>query len=165
MPAVINGQGWQHALIDLTSNAKQGIPFLHRLFSSISFSDEGAKEAYYDSLGAIAGYTIKPRKTDGKIKMKLQEWQDELTWLRTQAALLSVELGRPCGPGQVEITATLSCGATLSTSMTRRIRYMVQQDAFDSTDDQNVLEIEIPLFIMDVTDEFGQRFVERGESP
>lgn len=162
MPAQVNGQGFQHALINLTSSARQGAPFLHRLFSSFSFSDEGAKEAYYDSHGEQAGYTIKPRKTDGKIKMKLQEWGLQLDWLRQQAILLSAQLQRPVGPGQVEVTATLSVGATLATSRTRRIRYMVQQDAFDSSDDQNVLEVEIPLFIMDVTDELGRRFVERG---
>lgn len=162
MPASVNGQALQHALIDLASLAPTGVPFMHRQFSAISFSDSGEKEAVYDSRGEIVGYVIKPRKTDGKVKMKQGEWNLWRDWFMTQASLLSAQLARPCGPGQVEVTMTLSCGVTLATQMTRRIRCMIQQEAFDSTDDQNALEVEVPLFVMDITDELGRRFVERG---
>lgn len=165
MPAQVNGQAMQHALIDLASSARVGAPFLHRQFSAISFSDAGEKEAVYDSRGAIVAYVIKPRKTDGKTKLKQGEWNLWRDWFMTQAALLATQLQRPMGPGQVEITMTLSCGVTLASSMTRRIRCMIQQEAFDSTDDQNALEVEVPLFVIDITDELGRRFVERGETP
>lgn len=161
MPAQVNGQAMQHALIDLSSSARVGAPFLHRQFSAISFSDAGEKEAVYDAKGEIIAYVLKPRKTDGKVKVKQLEanlWRD---WFMQQAALLSAQLQRKIGPGQVEFTMTLSCGVTLASSMTRRIRAMIQQEAFDSTDDQNPLEVEFPLFIMDITDELGRRFVER----
>lgn len=163
MPASVNGQFYQHALIDLTSSARQGAPFLHRLFESISFSDSGEKEAVYDSRGEIVGYVVKPRKTDGKVKMKQVEWNAWREWFMGQAALLSTQLQRPCGPGQVEATATLSCGVNLASSMTRRIRFMIQQESFESSDNQDPLSVEIPLFVMDVTDELGRRFVERGQ--
>jgi hypothetical protein len=163
--AQVNGQAMQHALINLSSSARVGSPFLHRQFSAISFSDEGAKEPVYDSTGAIIGYVIKPRKTDGKVKLKQGEWNLWRDWFMTQAALLSAQLQRPMGPGQVEVAMTLTCGVTLATSMQRRIRCMAQREAFDSTDDQNPLEVEVPLFIMDITDQLGRRFVERGETP
>jgi len=162
MPTV-NGQQHQHALIDLASAARVGAPFLHRQFSAISFSDAGEKEAVMDSRGAIIGYVIKPRKTDGKVKLKQAEWVLWRTWFLTQAALLAAQLQRPMGPGQVEITMTLASG--IANPMTRRIRCMIQQEAFDSTDDQNPIEVEVPLFVMDITDENGKRFVERGETP
>lgn len=162
MPAQVTGQAMQHALIDLASNARVGAPFLHRQFSSINFSDSGEKDPVLDSRGEVIGYVIKPRKTDGKIKMKQGEWNLWRDWFMTQAVLLSAQLQRPVGPGQVEITLTLSCGVTLASQMTRRIRCMIQSEAFDSTDDQNPLEVEVPLFVMDITDELGRRFVERG---
>jgi hypothetical protein len=162
MPGQVNGQFYQHALIDLSSQARAGAPFMHRLFSALSFSDEGEKEAVLDSRGEIVGYVIKPRKTDGKVKMKLVEWDRWRDYLYQQAALLSAQLNRPMGPGQVELTMTVSVGVTLAASRTRRVRVMVQKEDFDSSDDQNALEIEIPLFVMDVTDEQGRRFVERG---
>jgi hypothetical protein len=162
MPAQVNGQAMQHALIDLASNARVGVAFLHRQFSAISFSDSGEKEAVLDSRGEIIQYVIKPRKTDGKVKMKQQEWNLWRDWFMTQAQLLAAQLQRPVGPGQVEVTMTMSCGVTIASQMTRRIRCMIQQEAFDSTDDQNPLEVEVPLFVMDITDELGRRFVERG---
>jgi hypothetical protein len=161
MAAQVNGQAFQHALIDLASAARVGVPFVHRQFSAISFSDAGEKEAVYDARGEIVAYVIKPRKTDGKVKLKQKEWNAWRDWFMTQAQLLVAQLQRPVGPGQVEITITLSCGVTLASSMTRRIRCMIQQEAFDSTDNQNPLEVEVPLFVMDVTDELGRRFVER----
>lgn len=162
MPGQVNGNFMQHALIDLTSSARQGAAFPHRLFEAISFSDEGAKEAVLDAHGEIVGYVIKPRKTDGKIKLKQNEWNLWRDWFYQQAAFLTAQLQRPCGPGQVEFTMTLSCGVTIASQMTRRIRAMIQQESFDSSDDQNPLAVEIPLFVMDVTDELGRRFVERG---
>lgn len=159
----VNGQFYQHALIDLSSSARQGAPFLHRLFSALSFSDEGPKEPVHDSRGEIVGYVIKPRKTDGKVKMKMKEWDLWRDWFYQQAALLSTQLQRPVGPGQVEVTMTVSVGVTLAASRTRRVRCMVQGEAFESTDDQNPLDVEVALFVLDVTDEQGRRFVERGQ--
>lgn len=162
MPGQVNGQFYQHALIDLASNADVGVPFIHRLFSSLSFSDEGAKEAVMDASGEIVGYVIKPRKTDGKVKMKMNEWDLWRDWLFQQATLLSAQLQRPVGPGQVELTLTVSVGATLAASRTRRVRCMIQGEPFESTDDQNALEVEAALFVMDITDEQDRRWVERG---
>ena len=162
MAGSVNGQFYQHALIDLASSARAGAPFLHRLFSGLSFSDAGEKKAVHDAHGEIVGYTIQPRDTDGKIVLKLKEWDLWRDWLFQQAALLAAQLGRPMGPGQVEITMTVSCGVTLAASRTRRLRCMVQKEVFDSKDDQNPLEAEIPLFVMEITDEQGRRFVERG---
>lgn len=162
MPGQVNGQFYQHALIDLSSAADVGAPFLHRLFSSLEFSDEGAKEAVLDAHGEIAGYVIKPRKTDGKIKMKTNEWDQWRDWFYQIAAVLSAQIQRPMGPGQVEAVLTVRVGVTLAASRTRRVRCMVQSEAFTSSDDQNPLETEIPLFVLDITDEQGRRFVERG---
>lgn len=162
MSGQVNGQSYQHALIDLTSSARQGAPFLHRKFKTLKFSDEGEKEAVLDHRGEIVSYVIKPRKTDGSVSMLLEEWDQWRDWLFQQAALLSVQLQRPTGPGQVEFTMTVSVGVTLAASRTRRVRAMVQKEDFDSDDGQDPLKIEVPLFVMDITDDQGRRFVERG---
>jgi hypothetical protein len=158
----VNGQAYQHALIDLSSSARQGVPFLHRKFKSLKFSDEGMKEPVYDAHGEQIQYVIKPRKTDGSITMLLDEWDLWRDWLYQQAALLTAQLQRPIGPGQVEFTMTVSVGVTLAASRTRRVRAMVQKEDFDSDDGQDPLKAEIPLYVIDITDEFGRRFVERG---
>lgn len=162
MGASINGQYYQHALIDLASSARQGASFQHRMFTSLKFSDEGMKEAVLDQRGEIIGYVVKPRKTDGAVSMKMIEWDLWRDWLYQQAALLSAQLQRQVGPGQVEFTMTVSVGATPATSRVRVVRAMVQKEDFDSSDNQDPINVEVPLFIMDVTDRDGRRFVERG---
>jgi hypothetical protein len=161
MAVQVNGNFFQHSLVNASATGT-GASFQFRLFSAISYSDSGEKEAVLDSRGEIAGYVVKPRKTDGKIKLKQMEWNSFRDWLMVQAQLLTAQTNRPFGPGQVEITISLNVGVTPAAGMKRDIRCLVQQEAFDSTDDQNPLEVEVPLFVIDVTDGNGRRFIERG---
>ena len=161
MGASVNGQFYQHALIDLSSVAEQGTPFQHRLFSSLKFSDEGMKEAVLDARGEIVGYVVRPRKTDGSISMKMKEWDLWRDWLYQQASQISAQLQRNVGPGQVEFTMTVKVGATPATSRERRVRAMVQKEDFDSSDNQDAINVEVPLFILDISDTQDRRFVER----
>lgn len=162
MPAQVNGQYYQLALIDLSSSATAGTPFTHRKFSALKFSDEGSKEAVLDASGEIIGFVIKPRKTDGSVTMKLVEADEWRDWLYQEANALSQQLQRPVGIGQVVFTMNVKIGATPGTSRIRRIRAMVQSEAFDASDSQDPLNADVPLFVMDITDDQGRRFVERG---
>jgi hypothetical protein len=156
----INGQALQHALLDLRAAGTAG-EFQFATFKSIEFSTTAEKEAVYDSQGQQIQYVIKPMKTAGKLSCNLDEYFAFYDWLQDQAALLSNQVQRPIGPLQVEFDITLTFGAVLANLKTRRLKAaMMTGEAISSKDDQNVLVMEVPLFIARIEDEQGRSVIE-----
>lgn len=159
MPTV-NGQALQHALIDVRVAGTAG-EFQFLTFKSIEFKIGADKEAVYDAQGQQIGYTIKPMKTTAKLSCNTDEWFPFYDWLQQQASALAAQLQKPIGPLQVEFDVTVTFGAVLAKLKTRRLKScLINEEAFSSKDDQNVLVQEIPLFVSRIEDENGRSMIE-----
>lgn len=157
----IGGQDYQHALIDLQAVAT-GAPYSFARFKSIKYKASAKKKPVTDSQGQQVSYTIDKQETDGSVQMLLAEWWKWRDWLRLQAQQASAQnAGRKVGIGQVAFDVTIKYGATLATYKTDKLLgAMVQEEPRDSSDNQEVLMVEIPLFILDIQDDANNRFVE-----
>lgn len=157
----VNGQSYQHALIDLRA-AGTGGEAQFTTFRSIDFSSGADKEGVADYQGQQISYTVKPMKTSGKFSLLQDEYGDMFyKWLLQQAAQLSTTMQRPMGIGQVRFDMTVTFGALLTAMMTRRLKgCLLNQEAFSSKDDQAALVMEFPLFITRIEDQDGKAFME-----
>lgn len=155
----INGQEFQHALIDLQATGT-GAPYQFTRFKSLDYKNGAKKEAVKDSTGRNVSYTIGDQETDGSVSMLLSEWFVFREWLRLQARAIQAQIQRPVGIGQVAFDMTAQYGQTLATlQKDRLVGVMVQEEPRKSSDDQKALVVEIPLFILDITDDKENRFV------
>lgn len=156
----VNGQAYQHALIDLQA-VVTGAPFYFSKFKSLKYEDGAEKSPVHDSQGQQVQYVIKEQKTDGSMSMLLSEWYDFREFLREQTVALSAQLGRPVGIGQVEFELTVQYGQTaLTKKVDRLLGAMVQREPRDSNDNQDALIVEIPLFILAITDNLNNSFIQ-----
>lgn len=156
----VNGQEYQHALVDLQATAT-GAPYQFTRFKAIDYKVGAKKEAVRDSKGKQISYTIGDEETDGNVSMLLSQWFDFRAWLRVQALAISAQLGRPIGIGQVAFDFTCAYGATLATLQKDELfGAMVQEEPRKSSDDQKVLVVDIPLFILGISDKDGNSFVQ-----
>jgi len=159
MAFTIGGQEYQHAIVNLQSGAT-GAPYSFQKFKAVKYENGAEKKAVNDHQGQQVAYTIGAQKTDGSVSMLLSEWFNWRTWLRLQAAQQAAQQNRPVGIGQVAFSMTVQYGATLQTLKKDILSgVMVQKEPRDSSDNQDVLVVEIPLFILDIADENGVRFV------
>ena len=161
--STINGRELQHSLVTLAATCPvTGAPqFTFKYFKSVTCKDGAKKEPVRDKNGQITGYTIAQQETDGEIVTLLSEMLRFETWLRQQATLIAQQIQQPCGPGQVEFALTINYGNVPSKLITRQLgTVLVQEEAFDSKDDQKALETKIPLFVIGIADNNNQRFIE-----
>jgi hypothetical protein len=158
---IVNGQEHQHALVDVQATTT-GAPYRFAKFKSIKYKNSAPKKGVNDHQGQQVSYTIDNQKTEGSISMLLSEWFLFRAFLRQQAAALAAQLGRKVGIGQVAVDLTVQFGATLQTLQKDRIiGAMVQEEPRDSSDNQDALVVEVPLFFLDVVDgKTGERFIE-----
>jgi hypothetical protein len=155
----VNGQEYQHALMDLQATGT-GAPYRFSRFKAVKYEDSAEKKPVNDHQGQQVAYTIDNQKTNGSVTMLLSEWFKFRAFLRAQAAALSAQLQRPVGIGQVTFDMTVQFGQTLQTLQTDRLLgAMVQKEPRDSQDNQEALVVEIPLFILQITDKDGNTFV------
>jgi hypothetical protein len=157
MPS-IQGRELQHALVRLNAScAATGAPgFEFKFFKTLKYKSGAKKEAVRDKSGQQVAYVIRQEETEGSLTTLLTEWLRFRAWLRQQAALLAATMQVPVGVGQVEFELTVTYGQTLSTLATDRLATaMVQEDGRDSSDNQDPLNAEIPLFILAITDADG----------
>lgn len=162
MPS-INGRELQHALVNLqaTCTATGAPSFIFKFFKSLKYKIGAKKEAVRDKTGRQVNYVIKQQESDSSVSTLLSEWFRFRDWLRQQAAIISGQLQQPCGAGQVEFELTVTYGQTLATLRTDRLlSAMVQEDPRDSTDNQDPLVTELPLFVLDISDETSAHFIE-----
>jgi hypothetical protein len=144
--STINGQEYQHSLIKL--NVLAGAPIRLKTFSKLAFSCTGEKKAVQDSQGQVIGWTIDAEKFDGSISLLRSEWLTLKTTLLTQNPGLGIL--------QVRNDWDITYGNSFVTFQTARLTgVMFNKDTFDSENNQEALNVEIPLFIMGSTDENG----------
>jgi hypothetical protein len=111
--------------------------------------------------GQQVSYVIKPEETDGSLATLLSEWFRFRTWLRQQAAILAGQLQQPVGIGQVEFEYTVTYGQTIASLQTDRLATaMVQEEGRKSSDNQDPLATDIPLFILTISDDQNNHFIE-----
>lgn len=160
----INGRELQHALVNLQATCSAtGATFTFQYFSAVEIKDGAKKEAVRDKNGKQTGYVIKQQETDSKVTTLQSEWYRFRSWLRQQATAIAAQTQQPTGIGQVEFDVTCTFGNTIATRQTDRLgTVMVQEEAKKSTSDQNPLSVDIPLFVLEVSDENGIHFVEYG---
>ena len=165
MPS-IQGRELQHALVRLSAScsASRAPDFEFRYFKSLKYKSGAKKEAVRDKSGQQVAYVIKQEETEGSLTTLLTEWFRFRTWLRQQAFFLQSQMQAPMGIGQVEFELTITYGQTIATLATDRLASaMVQEDGRDSSDNQDPLNAEIPLFILAINDrDSNARFIEYG---
>ncbi len=142
----IRGQEYQHALIDLQASGT-GSNYSFNRFKDVSYEDGAEKKPVMDSQGQIIGYTVDPQKTDGSLSMLLSQWREFKQWLLLQGIGQGPE-GTNLGVGQIPFDLTIQYGNTPQMRMSDRLSgAMVQKEPRKSSDDQNALVVEIPLFV------------------
>ncbi len=151
----VNGQELQHALVTLQAT-RSGAPFSFAKFKSVKYKTGASKDPVTDSQGQQVSYTIKAQKIEGSISMLLSEWFRFRQWLRTEAAAIQAQVQQPIGILQVEFDLTVQYGATIATLQKDQLKgAMIQEEPRDSSDNQEALVVEIPLFILQITDDKG----------
>lgn len=162
MPS-INGRELQHALVNLQATcAATGAPnFTFKFFKDLNYKNSGKKEAVRNKNGQQKTYIIKPEETDAGLTTLLSEWFRFRAWLRQQAAIIATQLQAPCGIGQVEFEFTVTYGQVIANLQTDRLlTAMVQEEGRKSSDSQDALTAEVPLFVVTITDDQNNHFIE-----
>jgi hypothetical protein len=162
MPS-INGRELQHALVNLQATcAATGAPnFTFKFFKDLSYKNAAKKEAVRNKQGQQVSYVIKPEETDSTMTTLLSEWFRFRDWLRQQAAIIAGQLQAPVGIGQVEFELTVTYGQVISALRTDRlVTAMVQEESRKSSDNQDPLATEIPLFVLTISDDQNNHFIE-----
>jgi|SRR6185295_3518608 len=161
MGATINGQTFQLANTTLKATAGFGPMFTFQEHLSLNFKIGAKKEPVEDHQGNIVNYTIGKKETDAKATLLQTDYRRFRAWLQQVAAAAAQQEQRPIGIGQVAFDLTVQFGNTIATRMTRKlIGMMLNEEAFDAKSDQKALEVELPFFLMDVTDENDASFIE-----
>jgi len=162
MPS-INGRELQHALVNLQATcAVTGAPaFTFKFFKALKYKNGAKKEPVRNKQGQMVSYVIKEEETDASLTTLLSEWFSFRDWLRQQAAIIASQVQAPIGIGQVEFELTVTYGQVLAKLKTDRLlTAMVQEEGRDSSDNQDPLAAEIPLFTLTISDDQNNHFIE-----
>lgn len=159
----INGREYQHALIQLSALSDLASPLSFGTFKKLSYKVSNDKKPVMNSQGQIIGYTIDNQKIDASVSMLLSEWRQSVRpWLLqvggAQSKVGQVDTG--LGVGQVAVDFSVFYGNSPFNYMQDRLSgVMFNSDPVDSQDNQESLVVEIPLFVMAVTFDDGNQFV------
>lgn len=149
---LVNGREYQHATIRMQAKGPVGAPFEFTKFRATSYKGRAEKQPTKDSRGKIDGYTIMPSENEGSIRTRFSEWQAFKRW----AAQNFPELGI----GEIEFDFSITYGNSLAKLVTEKLSMvMIQEDPRSSEDNQEMLEVEIPLFVGSIEDNNGKGFV------
>lgn len=148
MSGTYNGQEYQHALIDLQMNLPGIAPIKSVTFSKLTGKLSVPKEGVPDSQGDQKSYVIKNKKTDGStITLLLSEWRRIRAQLVQVGSLLVPQLG----PLQIAMDWTITIGNSILNYRTDIWKgVMFQEDNLDSSNDQNALYEDAPLFVRNI---------------
>lgn len=145
----INGQDFQHAQITASVDTGASAPFTLNSFSGLSHKVTAKKNPVRDSQGNIRGFTIGQKETEGQITLLQSEWV--LTRRLILQAIPVLPNGLQAGILTVQFNLNVTYGNSLNNLFSDQlIGVMFDSDAFDSKDDQNALQKDVPLFITDV---------------
>lgn len=139
MPTV-QGQEFQHGTIDLKLSAAGGSPIASVTFTKISGKNAAPKKPVPDSQGQVKSFTIDNQVLTASVSMLFSEWR----YIRSQMIQQNPQLGIL----QIVMDWTITFGNQLSNLKTDIWNgVMFQEDPFDSQNDQNVLAVDLPLFV------------------
>lgn len=142
--STINGQDYQHSLIDLNFNTPNGNTLKALTFTALSYKPSAEKKPVRDSQGQIIRYTISNQSIDASLSLLRSEW----VVLRPQ--LLNL-FGGQLGILQIQLDLSVVYGNSVLNYQTDTLQgVMFQSDGFDSKNEQNALEVELPLFVQSV---------------
>lgn len=145
--ATYQGQEYQHALIDVQIALPGIAPIKMVTFSKLSGKVSAEKKPVPDSQGNIVNFTIDGKKIDSSTTIKLSEWRRIRAQL-VQAGAISVPQQ---GPLQVVMDWTITFGNSVLSYRTDIWKgVMFQGDPLDSSNDQNALDVDMPLFVRDI---------------
>lgn len=150
-----NGQEYQHGLIDLRMASivagAFGTPIPSVTFKSLSIKASAPKMPVYDSQGQIIAWTIDKLKMDASWTVLRSEYLAIRKQLAQQNQAAGPN-GTALGPLQIRLNWTISYGNSPTNYVTDNWSgVMFNEEGFDSKDDQNALEITVPLFVMGAT--------------
>ncbi len=138
----INGQNYQHATVKVVATATGGT-FPLKTFSKVNYTYKAPKKRTNDAEGKTDGFTIDKEDIDASISMKLSEW------IRFRAFLIANANG--LGALQAQFDLPVSFGITIAALKTDTLRgVMINEEPRTSEDGQEVLMVDIPLFVMKV---------------
>lgn len=145
----INGQEYQHANLDISLSSAAGDFVNSAGFKKISWKVEAPKEPVNRADGKIISYVVKPEKTSGSIQMLRSEW----FWIRDWHRATNPTVGI----GQAEFSLTLTYGVSLAMLRTDVLRMVLfNEESSESSDNQDALMVEIPLFIGEIIPHGGK---------
>lgn len=138
----IGGQEFQHALIGLQL-ATTSDTLTIKKFKSLDYEDSAEKKPVHNSEGKIIGYTIDAQKPTGNLSMLLSEWNRVEDW--------ASQAYPDIGIAQIEFMATVTYGARTDALRKDSFAFMIQKSPRKSSDNQEALVVEIPLFVWAVS--------------
>jgi hypothetical protein len=138
--STINGRDFQHATIDLVI-ANENIQIV--TFKKLNYKVSYEKKPVMDARGNIIGFTTGEKKIDASMSMLLSEWlviRDQLLQQNPGAGIL-----------QIAFDLAPTYGNSLSNlHQDELIGCMFQDEGRESQDNQDVLVVDLPLFVLDV---------------
>lgn len=138
----VNGQAYQHAVVKPIAVATGGT-FAMKTHKKVSWRVRANKNPTRDAQGQIDGFTITQMETEGSLSMKRSEYEEFRAWLLEQDPGLGVL--------QIVFDLPVSYGGRVNALKTATLRgCMLQEDPFDSEDNQDPLMVDIPLFFLRV---------------
>lgn len=150
--ATILGQEYQHALLTVSlarANAGDGTEI--DSFKKISWKDGAEKKPVHNHKGQIIGFTFDNQKTEGSLSMLRSEWE------ALKQDILDNADG--VGIGQVRLELIVAYGVSPLAEKTMTIEAMINEEAFNSEDSQEALQVELPLFVFSAVDENNNSFI------
>ena len=136
----VNGQQYQHATTKAVAMTTGGM-FNLQTFTKIEYKVAAPKKPTHDSQGQVDGFTIDKQENTGALAMKLSEWLRFRAWLMQQNPGMGVL--------QCAFDLPVSFGNAVNAIKTDTLRgCMVQEDPRTSSDSQDALMVELPLFFL-----------------
>jgi hypothetical protein len=136
----VNGAEYQHANVGLEL-AISGDTKEVKTFKDISYEFSAETKATNNAEGDIDGWTMDNLKTTGAITMRLSEWFEIKKWAAEQVPELGIL--------QIEFRVTVTFGPRLDNLKKDAFTMKFQKEMRKSTDNQDVLVNDIPIFIYD----------------
>lgn len=136
----VNGQQYQHATVKLVALATGGV-FELKTFTKIDYEVQAEKKPTHDSQGQVDGYTIDKSSHSASVAMKFSEYMRFRAWLLAQNPGLGVL--------QCAFDLPVSYGNAVNALKLDVLRgVMFQKDMRSSSDNQDALSVDIPLFFL-----------------
>lgn len=138
----VNGQQYQHATTKAVAASTGGV-FQFKTHKKISYTVKAPKKATNDYQGQIDGFTIDKVEIEASMTLKLSEYFSFRSNLAQQNPGLGIL--------QCQFDLPVSYGNKFNALKTDTLRgCMINEEPRTSEDGQEVLEVEIPLFVMKV---------------